>query len=209
MRLRITFTKNEIMRYTGHLDVYHALERTFRRANLPVAYSQGYNQRPRLNLASALPLGLTSRGELAEVWLTEPRPLDEIQSALTASAPPGLVFTQVDEVPPETPKLPTLIRSAEYLVTLETARPDLDERIAHLLAADRIPRIRRKKTYDLRPLVEAIEQLPTVEPGPPAELNIRLAARPGATGRVDEVLEELGISPETARVERTMLIFED
>ena len=188
--------------------MYHALERTFRRANLPLAYSQGFNQRPRMNLASALPLGLTSRSELAEVWLTEPRPLDEIQTALKSSAPPGLVFTQVEEVPVKNPKLPNLIQAAEYHVTLERAHPDLDKRIAHLLASERIPRTRRKKNYDLRPLIKGIERVPDAEPGT-AELKIRLSARPGATGRVDEVLEELGISAAAARIERTMLILED
>jgi radical SAM-linked protein len=208
MRLRITFIKNENMRYTGHLDVYHALERTFRRADLPVAYSQGFNQRPRLNLASALPLGLTSLGELAEVWLLEPRQLTEVQTAISDSAPPGLVFTAVEEVPDKSPKLPTLIQAAEYRVALETAPPDLEERIARLLAADSLPRTRRKKTYDLRPLVEEIIQQPVDEAGP-VELLIRLVARPNATGRVDEVLKALGIAAVSAQIERTKLILED
>jgi radical SAM-linked protein len=44
------------MRYTGHLDLHRAWERTFRRARLPLAYSQGFHPQPRLNLACALPL---------------------------------------------------------------------------------------------------------------------------------------------------------
>jgi hypothetical protein len=36
---------------------------------------------------------------------------------------------------------------------------------------------------------------------------MRLAAREGATGRPEEVLDALGIPLETARVERTRLIF--
>ncbi len=205
MRLRITFIKKEHMRYTGHLDVYHTLERAFRRARLPIAYSQGFNQRPRLNLASALPLGLTSQGELAEVWLTEPRPLAEIRTALEASAPPGLEFTGVEEMAAKSPKLPNLIESAEYRAHLKEAPPNLAERIDRLLAAKSLPRTRRKKKYDLRPLVEGIHEVPACEPGA-STLEIRLAARPGATGRVDEVLEALGISAETALIERKRLI---
>ncbi len=208
MRLRIKFIKNENMRYTGHLDLYHTLERTFRRADLPVAYSQGFNQRPRLNLASALPLGLTSRDELAEVWLEEPRSLADIKAALEASAPPGLVFTAVAEVPAESPKLPNLIHAAEYRAILETFPSDLDDRITHLLSAKSLPRTRRRKSYDLRPLIEEILRLPGGGHGT-IELSIRLASRPGATGRVDEVLEALGIDALSARIERTKLVLED
>ena len=59
------------MRFTGHLDLHRAWERTFRRAGLPLAYSQGFNPHPRLNLASALPLGFTSEGEVIDVWLEQ------------------------------------------------------------------------------------------------------------------------------------------
>ena len=46
MRIRITFSKTAAMRYTGHLDLHRAWERTFRRAGLPLAYSQGFHPQP-------------------------------------------------------------------------------------------------------------------------------------------------------------------
>ena len=39
MRMRIKFAKTEDMRFSGHLDLHRAWERTFRRAGLPLAYS--------------------------------------------------------------------------------------------------------------------------------------------------------------------------
>ena len=60
MRIRVTFAKTEPMRFTSHLDLFRAWERTFRRAGLPILFSQGYNPRPRMQLAAALPLGFTS-----------------------------------------------------------------------------------------------------------------------------------------------------
>jgi radical SAM-linked protein len=69
MRIQITFSKTGAMRFTGHLDLHRAWERTFRRAALPLAYSQGYNPRPKMNLASALPLGFTSECEVIDVRL--------------------------------------------------------------------------------------------------------------------------------------------
>ena len=57
MRVRLTFTKQGALRYTGHLDLHKILERSIRRAKLPLAYSQGYHPQPKINLAAALPLG--------------------------------------------------------------------------------------------------------------------------------------------------------
>ena len=87
MRLRIGFAKNDLMRFTGHLDLHRSWERIFRRAGLPLAYTQGFSPHPRINLASALPLGFTSEAELVDVWLEAELPLDEIARTLTARYP--------------------------------------------------------------------------------------------------------------------------
>ena len=82
MRLRITFHKTAAMRYTGHLDLHKTWERTIRRARLPLAYSQGYHPQPRLNVASALPLGFTSECELLDLWLADEVPIGDAAKAL-------------------------------------------------------------------------------------------------------------------------------
>ena len=77
------------MRYTSHLDVHRTWERTLRRARLPLAYSQGFNKRPKINLAVALPLGFTSDCELVEFWLDGTPTLSEVESRLREAAPSG------------------------------------------------------------------------------------------------------------------------
>ena len=59
-RLYIRFGKFDALIYTSNLDVAKTWERVLRRANLPILYSQGFNTRPRIILASALPLGISS-----------------------------------------------------------------------------------------------------------------------------------------------------
>ena len=82
MRVRITFAKTDAMRFTGHLDLHRAWERTFRRAGLPLAYTQGFSPHPRINLASALPLGFTSERELVDIWLEQELPASAVTAAL-------------------------------------------------------------------------------------------------------------------------------
>lgn len=200
-RYRITFHKTEAMRFIGHLDLYRALERTVRRAGLPLAYRRGFSPHPRLQLASALPLGVTSRAELADLWLEQVTDEEEVFARLEGAAPPGLRFMEARRVIATEPALQQQVISATFDVALvEPGGEDLVGRVASLLSCPSILRQRRGKSYDLRPLVEDLKVLP------PAALHMRLAAREAATGRPEEVLEALGLDPLDARIERTSLI---
>ncbi|MDX1435854.1 MAG: TIGR03936 family radical SAM-associated protein [Anaerolineales bacterium] len=208
MRIQLLFAKTEAMRYTGHLDLMRALERNFRRAQLPLAYTQGFNPRPRIVLASPLPLGVTSEGELAEVWLKEPIPEDDLLSGLNDKAPPGLVYFEVTPVSDGIPKLPTRLAAASYQARLEQVPPDLADRIDIFLDADSLPRERKGKPYDLRPLVEDLALINKNGSGESIVL-MRLTARPGATGRPDEVLDALALNPQPAGLHRTRLFLDE
>jgi len=209
MRLRITFSKSGALRYIGHLDLHSLWERTVRRAGLPLSYTQGFHPGPKIQLASALPLGFIGRAEIVDLWINEPgdtldRPYKEI---LQPAAPPGLVISSVEVVDEHSPALQTQVVSAEYEVTLlEPADgPGLVKGISVLLGAASLSRERRGKTYDLRPLIESLELLPA-DGSRALRLRMRLAAREGATGRPEEVLDALCIPFETTRIERTRLI---
>ncbi|MGL4790895.1 MAG: TIGR03936 family radical SAM-associated protein, partial [Anaerotignaceae bacterium] len=63
MTYRFKFTKGPQVKFIGHLDVMQTFQRTIKRANLPIAYSQGFNPHQLLSFASPLSLGYTSEGE--------------------------------------------------------------------------------------------------------------------------------------------------
>ena len=205
MRLRIIFSKTEAMRYTGHLDLHKTWERTFRRARLPLAYSQGFHPQPRLNLACALPLGFTSECEVLDAWLEQEIPVEEVKNALDPSLPPGIIVSKISIVDQHLPALQTQVLSADYVITLLQPPADLIEQIERLVSANSIQRIRRNKPYDLRPLIEDLQIISTVNDQP--GLALRMSAREAATGRPEELLSELGIPFETTRVHRVRLNF--
>jgi radical SAM-linked protein len=210
MRLRITFSKSGALRYTGHLDLHSLWERTVRRAGLPLSYTQGFHPGPKIQLASALPLGFIGRAEIVDMWINESggqldRPYKEI---LQPAAPQGLVISSVEVVDEHSPALQTQVVSAEYEVTLLEPGdgPGLVKGISAMLGAASLSRERRGKTYDLRSLIESLELLPADGAAGALRLHMRLAAREGATGRPEEVLDALNIPFETTRIERTCLI---
>jgi radical SAM-linked protein len=212
MRLRITFSKTGTLRYTGHLDLQTVWERTARRAGLALAYTRGFHPGPKIQIASALPLGFAGNAEIVDVWLdSDPGDAAETQNRLQAGAPPGLTILQIETVDEHGPALQTQVVSAEYLVTLlqPPSGPDLQQRLDDLLGASSLPRTRRDKPYDLRPLIEELTLTRTSGAqgdGQAMQICMRLSARDGATGRPEELLDALGILLEDTRIERTRLI---
>ncbi|MGD2251414.1 MAG: TIGR03936 family radical SAM-associated protein [Anaerolineales bacterium] len=204
-RYRVVFAKTEAMRFTGHLDLYHTLERTMRRAQIPLAYSEGFNPRPRINLGAPLPLGCTSKHEVMDLWLERALKPKALLQALKKSAPPGIRFENASSVPDKQPTLQSQILSATYEVTLDraTSHETVQHRIAALLQAAELPRERRNKRYDLRPLIEELALGSDVDQA--KVLRMRLSAREGATGRADEVVQALGLDPADCRITRTEL----
>ncbi len=207
MRARITFSKQGALRYTGHLDLHRLWERAMRRADLPLSYSQGFHPQPKISLASALPLGFSSRCEALDVRFNEDIAIEEIASRLQASLPPDIQIIRVESVDEKLPALQTQVLSAVYQVQLTEPVDGLElkRKVEEILKAESLPRERRGKFYDLRPLIEELS-ISTV--GDKISLHMKLAAREGATGRPEEVLDALGIEPEYTRVERTELIFQ-
>ena len=208
-RIRVRYAKGESLRFTGHLDLQRLWERTLRRSRLPIRYSQGYHPRARLNLASALPLGFISDDELLDFWIDEPQPLEDIRTRLAASAPPGLKIKAVDSVDLSEDALQVRMKASEFTVTFydPQKKQDLQSKVNALLAQDQINRTRRKKAYDLRPLILdlAVIDHPSGDPG----LQMRLLAEPGATGRPDDLLDELGYPNTAYLVRRTEIILDE
>lgn len=214
MRIRITFAKRGALRYTGQLDLHRIWERTARRADLPLAYSHGFHPQPKIQLAAALPLGFSSNCELVDLKLDADLALDGLVERLQAAVPPGLQILALEQVDEHVPALQTQTEFSEYEAKLleEVDLIDLASRLDALMSAESLPRERRGKRYDLRPLVDQLAlttSMPAPDGKPEYSIFMRLACREAATGRPDEVLAELGIPLEDSRIERTALIMKN
>lgn len=179
-----------------------------RRAELPISYSQGFHPQPKISMAAALPLGFSSLGEVLDVRFNEEIPTEEIAARLKDNLPRDIQVTKIESVDERAPALQTQVVSAEYDVHLTEPvnGSDLMRKVEELLKSESIPRERRGKFYDLRPLIEILNVF--IEADNKVWLQMKLAARGGATGRPEEVLNALAIEPEYTRVERTRLIFQ-
>jgi radical SAM-linked protein len=170
-------------------------------------YTQGFNARPRIQVASPLPLGLTSECEIVDVMLHEALPtLDDLIGRLQAVSPEGLRIIDVAEVPARSPTLQALIRSAEYRITFVDAvdRDDLQGKIDAILAAEQILREKkakrgRVKTVNVRPLIHGLEL------DNDGNLIAHLASGDQGNLRPDVLLEEMGLADIHANIHRLRL----
>lgn len=206
-RIRVRYAKGNSLRFTGHLDMQRLWERTLRRSGLPIRYSQGFHPRARLNLASALPLGFVSDDERLDFWMDGFRPIGEIQSRLEVAAPPGLEIQSVQVVDLDENALQMQMKASVFEVSFYDQQDlaALQQKIDRLLNRDQIICFRRKKAYDLRPLI--LELVVFTHLMGEVRLRMRLSAQPGATGRPDDVLDAMGYPDTAYLVRRTHLIF--
>ncbi len=202
-RVRLTFGKLGRLRYIGHLDLARTWERVLRRAGVRLAYTGGFNPRPRMQFAGALPLGITSECELLDIWLTERVHPDELPAGINAVAPEGLKVYRAEEVPLRAPALQSLLRAAEYEFSFLDDLPDvgLGRLVSDFLARDRVIRLRRGREIDIRHMVWDLR----AEGG---GLVAILAAGEHGNLRPDDLLDELGLAGVPVRVHRRRLIFE-
>ncbi len=116
-RFRLVFAKTGNGRFLSHLEMVTVFQRAMRRAELPLAYSQGYHPSPRISFGDALPLGLESRAEEMEVILRYPFSSLEICERLNAELPPGLEVLEAEE------QLQRTQQATRRLVTYEATLP--------------------------------------------------------------------------------------
>jgi radical SAM-linked protein len=182
-------------------------QRIARRANLPLAYSEGFNPQPRLTFAAALQVGCTSDHEELDMVLSPACMIDDVKAQLDRALPAGMKVISIAEMVYNAPALQMQLIATEFEITVEGEETIglLTERVAQFSESTEIMRERRGKPYNLRPLVQTL----TIEPGGADRVVIRsrLQATQEGTGRPDELAAALGLDPATVNIRRTQLFF--
>ena len=122
--IRIRFSKIGAMRFISHLDLNRTMARAFRRAGLPIAYSEGFNPRPKLVFGLNLSIGAESECEILDTQLTKEMEYEDIMQKLNDALPKGLDVYYVKR-----PVMPTkTIGFCDYEITIPFGQ-DISEKI--------------------------------------------------------------------------------
>jgi radical SAM-linked protein len=218
-RFRIVYEKGAGMRFTSHLDLMRSWERSLRRSELPLAFSQGHHPHIKMSFGPPLPLGYRSRAEAFDLEFSRP-PAVDLAERLNAVLADGLRVLAYRPILFKVPSLMSELAGASYRVRfpvsyLEEAglAPDhlletLRARVAGLLDREHVI-VRRQsedqaREFDARPSLVALEA--SIEETP-AVLDAHVRFTPRASVRPEEVVALLLPSGDvrTLDVERTAL----
>ncbi|MBE7052621.1 MAG: DUF2344 domain-containing protein [Ruminococcaceae bacterium] len=93
---RITYTKGDGVKYISHLDFLRCVNRAFKRAKLPVKYSQGFNPHILQNIALPCPVGVSSECEMLDIEMTRELGEEELCKSLDAAMPDGIKILKAE-----------------------------------------------------------------------------------------------------------------
>jgi radical SAM-linked protein len=187
-RLRLRFSKLGKVRFTSHRDTARSWERALRRADVPVAYTEGFSPRPRVSFGLALSTGHESLGEYLDVDVSAavgPVDLRALTARLDPALPAGVAVQGAAVVEPGTPSLQEAVTSCVWRLEVVGADPgEVGVAVERLLDADHLVVQRERKGKQVH------EDLRS------AVLDLALA---GTTPSGTELVAELATSPRAVR----------
>ena len=141
-KFRLQFTKYGDMKYVSHLDLIRLFTRIFHRADLPLAYSEGFNPHPKMSVLLPLSVGFESSCEYIDVELKEGVGMLDCMKKLKGKLPLGMEIPQITELN-ETSKKAKAIRYASYEFRFDS--PLTQEQADAFLELDTIEVIKKTK----------------------------------------------------------------
>ena len=211
-RLRLRFGRAEELKYISHADVIRTWERSFRRAGIPLAYSQGFTPHPQISAATPLAIGITSDVELMDIRLTTWMPPQSFTMKVADQIPRGFQLLDTWIVGLNFPSLQSILTFAEYVVVINTEQKyhDVQERIKSLLRKKELAWFhhRGEKThhYDVRALIDDIWIADCSSSR--YSLGMRLCCGHSGSGRPEQVVSALGYCCYPVSIHRNKLVLE-
>ena len=209
-RLRIRLSRGETIKFISHLDIMRLWERALRRAQVSLAYSEGFSPHPRISLAAPLPVGVTSEAELMDVFVTKWASPYWFIAAAGQQLPDGIEILDVYQIALTLPSLQSQVRYAEYRVGMKIKEgpDDIESAISSLLSVEYLPwyhlRDTGRRNYDLRALIDGLWYIE--QSCSNCTLGMRLRCDSNGSGRPEQVVSALGFTTYPQSIHRTKLL---
>ena len=210
--IRAKYKKEDDMIFISHLDLQRLLQRAFRRAEINLSYSQGFNPHPKMSYGNALALGVESQGEYVDIEIEDDITVEEFLRRINEELPQGVAFIKAEEITPQTPSLSSQIEYGEYLFNIDLEEPLSKElvksNVLEFVKRDSIMITKTNKKgkvveNDIRPLIRTFDLVSLddnratfetiIATGSKANLNINIL--------IPLLLEILGIEIDPREVE--------
>ena len=164
--IRAKYKKEDDMIFISHLDLQRLLQRAFRRAEINLSYSQGFNPHPKMSYGNALALGVESQGEYVDIEIEDDISVEEFLKRINEELPKGVEFIKGEEITPQTPSLSSQIEYGEYLFNIDLEKPLSKElvksRVLEFVKSESIMITKKNKKgklveNNIRPLIKTFD----------------------------------------------------
>ena len=205
---RIKFTKTDKMRYIGHLDLLKYFQRAVKRANIPIAFSMGFNPHQLMSFATPLPLGMASYAEYLDVRLDKELDCNMLKNSLNAQMSDGMEITGVRRIHEKEDTGAALLAAADYTIELDFNDDSFAEKLKKLEEEqewniEKLGKKKKLKLVDIRPMIYGL----ICENTDKTILHVRLATGSNANLKVDLMLkyiyEKLGLEFDYLKIKVT------
>ena len=220
---RIKYRKFGPMKFVGHLELVTVFHRAARRAEIPLAFSQGFHPMPRISFGPPIPLGMASEAEYMDMELTSLVGMGDLTKRFNANLPDGLEISEVRTLSMSESSIQASIFKNRFRVKFDSIaesaidlRNELDDSLLQSLTITREPKrkarrqpYRRNQPQNPQPppttefkLSEHVSNLRNVSSTEKPELEFELRVHPtGGSLKPVEVITALsGLGPESYSV---------
>jgi radical SAM-linked protein len=186
--VRLLYTKLGKVRWISHRDVARALERAFRVAALPLAFTEGFSPRPKVSFGLALSTGHESDAEYVDLVFAETFDRDALAAMLTPALPDGIDVVGVVALADRAPALQEAVTCVEWRVDVartdltDVDRAQLRDRVDAALALPALPTTKRRKgrdvVEDVRPVIRRITVCDELSTAGSAVVEMEMSTQP-------------------------------
>lgn len=162
---RLRYSRGADVRYVSHLDMLKLFDRACRRAELPVAYSEGFNPHPEFVFGMPLPVGVTSEAEYVDIKLYEKISNTEFKTRLNDALPPAVRIMESKHLAEKTPNIMKTVTASKYRVIVnfesgnasgDFGKIDAELKLSRPLVVMKKTKSATKET-DIRPMIHSVE----------------------------------------------------
>jgi radical SAM family uncharacterized protein/radical SAM-linked protein len=183
-RFRCHLTKFGPARFLGHLEFSQAIIRAFRRAAIPLVFSQGFHPLPKVAFGPPLPVGTESWAEYLDFQVQEKFRPEEGLGRLNQVLFPGVEILAIQEIPLKSPSIFDNIITILYNISLDESPVLGEEKISRFENAETFPVLWRRKSKN----IDLKKYLLAVKPVEERSLRLHLRFGPEGTLRPEEAL---------------------
>ncbi|SCP94983.1 TIGR03936 family radical SAM-associated protein [Anaerobium acetethylicum] len=165
MKIRIKFEKTGVMKFIGHLDIMRYFQKAMRRAEIDIAYSEGFSPHQVMSFAAPLGVGLTSEGEYLDIEVGMCLSSADAINRLNAVMVDGMKVLTFKKLPDDSGNAMSIVAAADYRVMFREGSsliPDveLEAKLAEFYNRNEIVILKKtkksEKEVDIKPMVYSL-----------------------------------------------------